>query len=105
MKKYVLILFVLSGFISHAQKTKRSPMPVEGYWVVESNISNPRSSTIFFYNNDAILIYKNSVERKRVNIKRKRIVNQLNEVLRQSIIAWNKEQAVKDNHMTVKKDQ
>lgn len=102
MKKILFILFVMVSVTTHAQKRKQAFMPEEGYWVVESNTASPKNSTVYFYTNQAILIYKENVTGKKINVKRKKTVFQLNQVLRQSIIAWNREQVVKENDMLVK---
>ncbi len=33
----------------------------KGYWVAESNIHTPKVNTIYFYNNDNVMVYKENV--------------------------------------------
>jgi hypothetical protein len=102
MKKILFLLMVMVSFSAQGQKRKQAYMPEEGYWVVESNTSSLKKSTVYFYTSDDILIYKENVEGKKINIRKKKTVFQLNQVLRQSIIAWNREQVVRENNMLVK---
>ena len=97
-----MVLLVLSGLTLNAQNKKQPFMPREGYWVIETNIKSPKVSTVYFYTNDAILVYKEDVKGKRLNPRRKKIVMKLNHVLVESITAWNQEQVVKENTMLVK---
>ncbi len=86
MKKVLLLLLVLIAVTASAQnKKQKSYMPSEGFWVVESNVKTPKQSTIYFYNNAKVLIYKESLTGRRINIGHKRTVQKLNDVLIQSM--------------------
>ncbi len=96
MKKTFLLLLLFSTMAASAQ-TKKQPMPAEGFWVIENNVKSPKESTVFFYNQDQTLIYKESISGKKLNVNRKKIVRRLNNALTQSLIAWNKEQVFRQN--------
>jgi cytochrome c553 len=103
MKKVLLLLLVLIAVTASAQnKKQKSYMPSEGFWVVESSVKTPKQSTIYFYNNAKVLIYKESLTGRRINLGHKRTVQKLNDVLIQSIAAWQKEQMVKSNTKLVR---
>src|SRR5689334_18985316 len=74
-----------------------------GFWVIESNIKTPKNATVFFYNDNNDLIYKESVAGKKLKIKSEKVRNQLNEVLQQSLTIWNKEKVAKENQQWVVK--
>lgn len=83
---------------SQAQtKSKNTATIQTGFWVVESNIRSPKNSVVYFYNEGKELVYKESITGKRININRNKIRNQLNMVLEQSLLSWNKEKTMKEN--------
>jgi hypothetical protein len=73
----------------------------KGYWVIESNIKNPKNSIIYFYNNDDVLMYKEEVSGVKINVNRKKVVNRLENVLQVSSLAWQKEHKTMENEMLV----
>ena len=64
----------------------------KGYWIIESNIKTPKTSLVYFYNTNDVLIYSEKVEGVRVNIKRPKTCMRLKKALDQSLIAWEKMQ-------------
>lgn len=96
MKKTFLLLLLFSTLATSAQD-KKPAMPSEGFWVIENNVKTPKQSTVFFYNQDQTLIYKETISGKRLNVNRKKVVRRLNNALTQSLIAWNKEQVFRQN--------
>ena len=78
-------------------------MPSEGYWVVESNINTPKEAVIYFYTPGQELIHRQTVSGKRVNIKKKKTVEQLNAVLHQSLTAWNNSRQIKEGELLTTK--
>lgn len=70
-----------------------------GYWVVESNIKTPKSSTVFFYNNNDILVYSEKVEGVKLNTRRRKTLMKLKEVLDESLIAWNQKKSIKGEQL------
>jgi len=78
MKKFIItaIIVAVSTVCSQAQQTKHL---THGYWVAESNKHTPKVQTIRFYNDDAKLVYEETVTRP-VNIKRKKVQMMLNDI-------------------------
>ena len=72
----------------------------KGFWVIQGNISSPNVSTIYFYNNDRELVYKEQVD-KRINPNKLKTRKHLESVLNASVIAWQKERVVKENQQLV----
>ena len=65
-------------------------VPTKGYWVIESNIHTPKQSTVFFYNNDGVMVYKEAVEGRRLKVENRSTRLHLAYVLQHSITAWEK---------------
>jgi hypothetical protein len=106
MKHYVRLsivtglLFLLSNSsFSQDQSSNKIPKWVSeaGYWVVESNIKTPLNHIIWFYNNDHILVYKETVTGIRLNPSRKAVKMKLKKVLETSITAWQEKNEPQEN--------
>ncbi|HEV8283477.1 MAG TPA: hypothetical protein VGQ09_04165 [Chitinophagaceae bacterium] len=74
---------------------------VKGYWTIESNIKTPKNSIIYFYNNENNLVYKEKIEGMKINLKRRKVLMHLKNVLEQSVIAWEKQHILKQDEMLV----
>ena len=104
IKQIVLVVAMLTitGF-AFAQKENsnsgaNSPSWVsdKGFWIIETNVKTPKSSIVYFYNNDRQLIYSERVEGRKLKVKRKRTLVQLKNALDKVIYAWEKHGEVKD---------
>ena len=93
---FSLLLIVLFATAAQAQKTPKW-VAEKGYWVLESNIKTPKSTTVYFYNDEGTMIYKEKVEGIRLNISRRKTQKELNLVLTQSLAAWEREMVAKEN--------
>ena len=83
----IITLLLLTASGVQAQK----PMPKEGYWVVESNVHTPKKATVYFYNNQHQLLYKEAVTHMVVDITKAKTRRHLNAVLDQSLAAWKRD--------------
>jgi hypothetical protein len=92
MKKTFLLLQLVAiiFFCSSATAQDRKPVS-EPYWVVESNVKTPRHSVVHFYNSDNVLMYKETIDGKRVNINRPKTRRRLNDALKQVTLVWQKD--------------
>ena len=98
----ILIAFFFCFSLVKAQSAKTPKwVPDKGFWVVVSNQKTPKNATVYFYNNDKELIYKELVTGKRINIKRPKICMRLKAVLEQSLVSWEKEKIMKENQQWV----
>lgn len=77
----------LSAFtFSQGRQTRPSTAPRQGFWVVESQ---PKQNCIvFFYNDDHQLVYKETLAKKRLNLKQAKTRESLNAVLEQALQQW-----------------
>ncbi len=60
----------------------------KGYWVIESNIHSRYRHTVFFYNNDNILMYKETLDGIKLNAERRRIKMRLKKALETAALTW-----------------
>jgi hypothetical protein len=79
MKKAILILALaaIAGFA----KAQQVQLPVNGYWVVESNKRTPKENTVKFYNLDNVLVYQETVSGKKVKVNNNHTRQVLNSTL------------------------
>ena len=94
MKKYFVfaaLLFACTGIsISSLAQRKKTAMPEEGYWVIESNIKTPRQGTIHFYSNSGQSIGQQDFADKKFNVSKRKVVRQLNDMLFQALLVYRK---------------
>jgi hypothetical protein len=97
--KAAFLAIVLSFALSSKAQSKLNTTPEKetGFWVIENNKHSPKNSTVYFYNEDKELVYKESIIGKRININRKKTCKQLNAVLEQCLLSWKKEKTIKEN--------
>jgi len=105
MKKYFKLLFLtltvslfsLASLAQEEEQTQDIQAPKwisdRGYWQVESNVKTPKVAIIYFYNNDRVLVYKETIDGIRMNLKKKRILMCLKTVLEQTVTAWEQKHA------------
>lgn len=104
MKKHVLTIlfvFIVAGAYSQKNGKKTNWVSEKGFWMVESNVKTPRSSTIYFFNNDKVLVYKEKVEGVRVKINRPRVRMSLKKILEVSVVAWEQHPVSRENSLLV----
>jgi hypothetical protein len=88
----VIVFISISSFCfaqSHSQnKGKAKCISAKGYWVIENNIKTPKSNTIYFYNNDNVMVYKEKIEGIKLNTNKRKTLLKLKSALEQSVVAW-----------------
>lgn len=94
--------FITTG-VAQDLRTANKPswVPDNGYWVVESNIHTPKNSTIYFYNLDNVLVYKETIRGVKIKLQKKRVLKNLKAVLEQSLAAWEAQHVASENKMLV----
>ena len=99
-----LLLFLLCMCVTAVSKAQSSKIPKwmcqKGFWVIQSNVNAQKNSTIYFYNTDKELVYKEEVN-KRFNPDKLKTRKHLESVLNQSVTAWQKERVLKENQQLV----
>lgn len=94
----ILILF----FCASAYAQDRIPMP-EPYWVIESNVKTPKHSVVFFYSTNHDVMYKETIDGKKLNINRPRIRRLLNRSLKEVTLAWKTDKQMKADGLLLAK--
>ncbi|HEY6504239.1 MAG TPA: hypothetical protein VIZ28_09720 [Chitinophagaceae bacterium] len=97
------IALSLISLCSFAQEEPSTATPVprwvsdNGYWVVESNINTPLDHIIRFYNNDNVLVYKETVNGVKLNTAKRKVKMKLKKVLDASVLAWEQKRVPEEN--------
>jgi hypothetical protein len=65
----------------------------KGYWVVESNIHAPLDHVVRFYNNDNVLLYRETLTNTRLDPSKRSVKMKLKKVLEAAVIAWEQKKA------------
>lgn len=60
----------------------------QGYWVVESNKKTPKEATVFFYNNDHVLVYKEEIKGQKLKLTKKKTLLRLKSVLEEATASY-----------------
>lgn len=104
-KSIFFIMILALGFVSIAARAQEEPVasPVKtpkwvsdkGFWVVETT-TQPRQCTVYFYNNDKELVYKEAVDGKMKLQKRKTLLY-MKSVLETAVAAYEKKQPLSGN--------
>jgi len=103
---FSLIVFMAISSFGLAQsnsqnKGKAKCISVKGYWVIENNIKSPKSNTIYFYNNDNVMVYKETVDGIRINTNKRKTLLKLKSALEQAVVAWENGRTKNDNELLV----
>ncbi len=112
MKRILITLCIPLMLLLHPVKglAQEEPRPTpsvpgwvsdKGYWQVESNIHSPWNSTISFFNNDGIMVYKETLTNVPLNLQRKRTLRLLKKILDRSVTAWESGRAAPATAMLV----
>ncbi|HLP39251.1 hypothetical protein [Lacibacter sp.] len=88
----LIVLFTCSSIAALAQegpvniKTPRF-VSEKGYWVVKSNVKQPKEAVVYFYDLQHELVYKEELKNVNLNIKRTKVKMRLKRALEQAITA------------------
>lgn len=75
----------------------------KGYWVAEGNVNSPKSHTIYFYNNNRVLVYQEKLEGVKLHFKKRKTMLKMKEALEASINTWDSSKTVASNQHIVAK--
>ncbi len=59
----------------------------KGYWVIQSNVKQPREAIVYFYNLQHVLVYKEEVKNVNLNINRTNVKMRLKKALDKAVAA------------------
>ncbi len=84
----------LSSLAGKAQEQPAQEIPKwiseKGYWVVESNKMTPKDATVYFYNNENILVYKEEIRNQKLKLNRKKTLLRFKIALDEAITSYEK---------------
>lgn len=91
---FTVLTFIVIGSIAQNQKKAQSVIPrwvsEKGYWVVKTNNHYPLDHVVSFYNNDNVLLYKETVKGVRLNPDKRKVKTKLKRVLESVVMTWEK---------------
>ena len=102
-KSFLFIQIAIAIFFCSAASAQTLKPAFEPYWQIESNLKTPKHAVVFFYSANHELMYKETIDGKRLNVNRPKIRRMLNEVLNEVATAWQQERRVKENEFFVAK--
>lgn len=73
----------------------------KGYWVIENNLRTPKQNTVYFYNADNLLVYKEKVDGTKIRVHKKKVCMRLKKALEQAITVWEATRTPKENETLV----
>jgi hypothetical protein len=97
MAAAVLSFITISAFAQEEQPITPKWVSEKGYWVIESNIKDPLNHLIRFYNNDNVLLYKETVTGVKLNPEKRAVRMKLKKVLEASVVAWEQKKVAEEN--------
>ncbi len=97
MTAIVLALISFSSFAQEEQPAAPKWVSDKGYWVIESNIKDPLNHVVRFYNNDNVLLYKETVSGVKLNPEKRTVKMKLKKVLETTVIAWEQKKTTEEN--------
>jgi hypothetical protein len=94
MKKIFVI--ILASFIclgintAFSQTSNKNPNWVSknGYWVIESNTKDKYNHVIWFYNNDAVVVYKETVSGTKLKHTKRKVRMKLKKILDSAVLTF-----------------
>ena len=103
-KKLLLPTFVICCSVKASAQEQTTPLETprfvseKGYWVIKSNVKQPKEAVVYFYNLQNDLVYEEEVKNVALNIKRTKVKMRLKRALEQAIATHERgELAAKDD--------
>lgn len=69
----------------------------KGFWMVQSNVNNPKESIIYFYNNNKVEVYKEIVSGERLKLHKRKTLMSLKKILETAVLAWEQNKPIKED--------
>jgi hypothetical protein len=100
----ITVILSLSTICLFAQEDKEpvrvkktSWLPENGYWVIESTLSQPKNSIVHFYNNEDKEVYREAINGIILNLQKRKYRKQLKIMLDKAINAWARKEPLTPN--------
>lgn len=73
----------------------------KGYWVIENNVRTPKQNTVYFYNPDNILVYKEKIDGMKIKVNKRNVCMRLKAALEQAVTVWEATHVASENQTLV----
>lgn len=94
---FIALLLTISTAIV-AQKNKAAKWASDkGFWIIESTKHTPKNCTVYFYNTEKQLVYKEKIEGKTLNPQKKKIKMKLKRILEQTVAHFEQHRHLAEN--------
>jgi hypothetical protein len=88
----IVVLALVQLSVSKATGQSRAAcVPVNGYWVLVSNVHVKNKTTVQFYNNENLLMYEEVVQGQKMDISKLKTLRSLKKGLDYAFIAYNQQ--------------
>jgi hypothetical protein len=102
--KFLAAIAIVVSFVtvtgSFAQQATGTEVKEEkkelGYFVLVNTKEEKKVTTVWFFNNDNVLVYEEKVAGVKFNLNKKKTVDMLNQGVEKAVTAWN------EKHITMK---
>jgi hypothetical protein len=92
-----LLCFAVQAQDSPSAEFKPKYVSDKGFWMVKSNVSNPKESVIYFYNNNKVEVYKEVVSGEKLKLNKRKTLMSLKNILETAILAWEQKKPIKED--------
>lgn len=97
----MISLAALTGYGQEEITTKSSSTPrwvsSKGFWMVERNLKQPRVRTIYFYNNDKVQVYSETITANKFKLNKRKTLLRIKQALETAVTAWENNQPLGGN--------
>ena len=93
----LMTLLYLGSFAQEKNPAAPKWHSEKGYWVVESNIHSPLQHEVRFYNNDNLLLYRETLTGIKLDPTRRSVKMKLKKILDSSAEAWQGQKRMEEN--------
>lgn len=98
------IVMAIIGLVMHTAviaQNKPGIVPewasAKGWWQVETATRSPKQQTVYFFNLNGVLVYKEKLDGIRLNPQKRKTKMHLKQALEAAVVAWEKDHIVKEN--------
>ncbi len=102
----LFLLFIVESATSFAQDERQAVahstskcVSKLGYWVIESNVNTPKHNIVYFYNNDNVLVYNETIDGDVLNLNKRRTKMRLKKMVEQKVTAYVETQKESEDQM------
>jgi len=69
----------------------------KGWWQVETTTRSPKQQTVYFFNLNGVMVYKENLEGIRLNPEKRKTKMHLKQALEAAVMAWEEKKQLQDS--------